>query len=117
MYNTVKLDSKHWCLQRYLWEPSLDPNIEPLQIVIKTVIYGVKSSGNQAECTLRKTAELFKDDYPLVFEVIMKDSGYKHKLCCITKLLKTSKEILKKLISHRCQSEVKVTSLDDAQTK
>ena len=47
--------------------------MEPLQKVIKTIIYGVKSSGNQAECALRKTAEMFKEDYPEVYEVIMKD--------------------------------------------
>ena len=73
MYNTVKLCPKHWCLQRYLWEPTLDPTKEPLQKIIMTIIYGVKSSGNQAECALRKVAELFKDDYPEVYDVIMKD--------------------------------------------
>ncbi len=73
MYNNVSLIPENWCLQRYLFEPNLDPTKEPLEKVIKTAIYGVKSSGNQAECALRKTAELSKEQYPEVYEVVTKD--------------------------------------------
>ena len=40
---------------------------------IKTLIYGVKSSGNQAERGLRETARLSKDEYPRVNEIVEKD--------------------------------------------
>ena len=74
MYNTIKLLSSDWCLQRYLWEPDLDPNKEPLEKVIMTVIYGVKSSGNQSERGLRLTAEHSKDEYPEVNRVVCEDT-------------------------------------------
>ena len=73
MYNSVRLDKTHWALQRYLWEESLDPNRPPEQKVIKTLIYGVKSSGNQAERCLRETAKLSQDDHPDINEIVSKD--------------------------------------------
>ena len=74
MYNAVKLQSSYWCLQRYLFEPSLDPDKEPEEKVIKTLIYGVKSSGNQAEQGLRLTADLFKHEYPDVNSIVREDT-------------------------------------------
>ena len=47
--------------------------IAPRIKVVKTVIYGVRPSGNMAECALRRTAELTKSDYPKAFDVIKKD--------------------------------------------
>ena len=41
--------------------------------MIKTLIYGVRSSGNQAERAVRKTAKLCKDDYPRQNEIIQGD--------------------------------------------
>ena len=41
--------------------------------VIKTLIYGVRSSGNQAGRGLRKTAELMSLQYPRASEMITKD--------------------------------------------
>ena len=41
--------------------------------VIKTLIYGVKSSGNQAERGIRETANLQKSKYPRQNEVVNKD--------------------------------------------
>ena len=73
MYNNVKLQSHHWCFQRYLFEPNLDPNKEPLEKVIMTVIYGAISSGNQAECGLQKTAQIFQEEYPEAHDVIVDD--------------------------------------------
>ena len=49
MYNSVKLVEDDWCLQRYIWQKDLDTKKLPEEKVIKTLIYGVKSSGNQAE--------------------------------------------------------------------
>ena len=73
MYNTLKLLDIHWIYQMYLWHPDLDPDVEPVAKVIKTLIYGVKSSGNQAEYGLRKTADLQKEQYPRINEIVQDD--------------------------------------------
>ena len=73
MYNRIKLREPFWCLQRYLWNAELDPSKEPDEKIIKTAIYGVTSSGNQAENGLRKTADKQKDEYPEVNEIVKKD--------------------------------------------
>ena len=39
----------------------------------RLLIYGVKSSGNQAECGLRRTAKLMEEGHPRVCEIIHKD--------------------------------------------
>ena len=49
MYNTVRLNEDHWCYQLYFWDNNLSHEEQPTVKVIKTLIYGVKSSGNQAE--------------------------------------------------------------------
>ena len=73
MYNSVKLREEDWCLQRYIWQKDLDPKCIPDEKVIKTLIYGVKSSGNQAERALRLTAANYKEDYNEVSEIIHRD--------------------------------------------
>ena len=73
MYNAVRLHKAHWRYQLYLWHDKLDPNAEPVWKVIKTLIYGVRSSGNQAEVALRRAAELSRDEYPEVCDVINND--------------------------------------------
>jgi hypothetical protein len=74
MYNTIKLDKSHWRYQMYLWSPNLDVGEEPRWKVIKTAIYGIRSSGNQAECGLRRTAELSRNDYPEACDAIVNDT-------------------------------------------
>ena len=73
MYNSIKLRQEDWCYQRYIWQQDLDPSKIPDEKVIKTLIYGVRSSGNQAETGLRKTADISKNEYPEVCEIIHKD--------------------------------------------
>ena len=73
MYNSVKLSEEDWCYQLYLWDNELNPENVPRTKVIKTLIYGVKSSGNQAERGLRKTAELQKQEYPRCNDIIQRD--------------------------------------------
>ena len=73
MYNAVQLREQDWCLQRYLWQDTLDSNIPPEEKVIKTLIYGVKSSGNQAERGLRETANSSQEEYPEVSEIVNRD--------------------------------------------
>ena len=73
MYNQVKLEHSYWSMQRYWWHETLDPDEPPVEKVIKTLIYGCKSSGNQAEHAIRLTASLFKEDFPEINEIVHKD--------------------------------------------
>ena len=73
MYNTVKLQEEDWCLQRYIWEENLNPSKFPQEKIIKTLIYGIKSSGNQAEYSLPKTASASKSEHPEANIVIQRD--------------------------------------------
>ena len=52
---------------------NLNPSKFPQEKIIKTLIYGIKSSDNQAEYVLRKTASASKSEYPEVNIVIQKD--------------------------------------------
>ena len=74
MYNTVRLKKSHWRYQLYLWSDNLDPSLKPVWKVIKTLIYGVRSSGNQAECALRRTAELSEDQFPEAADAVKSDT-------------------------------------------
>ena len=71
MYNVIRLDNVHWKYQLFLWSDDLMVGDVPLWKVIKTVIYGVRPSGDIAECGLRRTAELSRDIYPKAYDVIM----------------------------------------------
>ena len=73
MYNTIKLNEEHWCYQLYLWDNELSSDNRPKWKVIRTLIYWVISSGNQAEWGLRQTAEMLKDKYPRENDIIVKD--------------------------------------------
>ena len=74
MYNVVKLKPEHWTYQRYLFEKDLDPSCEPYEKLVITLIYGVTSSGNQAEYGLRDTAERQRDTYPDAANAIVNDT-------------------------------------------
>ena len=73
MYNTVRLNQSDWCYQRYISDLDLDPSRIPEETVIRTLIYGVRSSGNQAECGLCKFAELSQNTYPKVNHIVQND--------------------------------------------
>ena len=73
MYNAVRLDKTHWRFQMYLWDDELMMERVPRWKVIKTLIYGVRPSGNLAECGIRRTAELCKNEFPKAYEVILND--------------------------------------------
>ena len=53
---------------------SLKGNNKPRWKVIKTLIYGVRPSGNLAVCGLRRTAELCRNEFPDVYDVIIHDT-------------------------------------------
>ena len=74
MYNVIKLKPEHWTYQRYLWGNELDPDEMPKDKLCKTLIYGVKSSGNQAQCGLRMTAKAQEDQYPSAARAIIEDT-------------------------------------------
>ena len=73
MYNTIKLNEDHWTYQRYLWHPTLELGQEPEEKVIRTLIYGVKSSGNQAEYALRQVAKMSQSEFPEVYNIVHKE--------------------------------------------
>ena len=73
MWNTVTLHEENWCLQRYIRHYKLDPTNISEEKVIKTLIYGVKSSGNQVERDLRETATLSEDEYLQINQILSKD--------------------------------------------
>ena len=60
------MHKEFWKFQLYWWSPILEP-------VIKTVIYGIKCSGNQGDWALRMLAEMTAGEYPMANETIMND--------------------------------------------
>ena len=64
IYNTVKLQQEDWCLQRYLWEENIYSNNFPQDKSIKTLVYSVKSSSNQAEYSTKEALSKFQSEYP-----------------------------------------------------
>ena len=85
MYNKVGLKPEHWCYQLYYYHDSLDPDIEPRIKVNKTLTYGVRSSGNQAERAVQKTAEMQKLEFPRENEVINDDTYVDEAKCTMVK--------------------------------
>ena len=73
MYNSVNLRKEFWRYQLYWWSENLGLNEKALIKVIMTCIYGVKSSGNQAERALRLVAEKMSGKYPLAYDIVMRD--------------------------------------------
>ncbi len=73
MYNRIKMEKCHWRFQLYLWDENLDPGREPKTKVIKTCIYGVRPSGNQAERALRLTSTMFMNEYPKAYSIVQND--------------------------------------------
>lgn len=73
MYNTVQLKQSDWCYQRYIWNDGLNQGNIPEEKIIKTLIYGVRSSGNQAVFGLRKVAQLSEPEFPEVNQTVRDD--------------------------------------------
>ena len=48
-YNSVPLNVENWRYQLYWWCENLDVERPPLQMVIKTLIYGERPNGSLAE--------------------------------------------------------------------
>ena len=73
MYNSVRLAKEHRCYQLCLYHPDLTPGAKPIVYVIDTLIYGVKSSGNQAERAIREIARLSSEDFPRQNQIVQND--------------------------------------------
>ena len=102
MYNSVLLDPAYWCYQRYWWQENLDPRNPIVQKVIKTLIFGMKSSGNQAERALRLTASLMEEQYPEASQVV-RDDTYVDDMLSGARSTAEAKDIaedIKQLIRH-----------------
>ena len=63
-YNGLKLLPEFFKFQRYLWKRDLDPNNPILVYLILTIIYGLKSSGQQTICGLRLLARIVIQQFP-----------------------------------------------------
>ena len=74
MYNAILLHPAYWCYQRYWWQEGLNSDSPIEEKVIKTLIYGIKPSGNQAERALRLTATKMEAEYPKAANVMKKDT-------------------------------------------
>ena len=73
MYNSVRMNKDFWRYQLYWWSDRLTGEEEPRLKVIKSVIYGLKCSGNQAERALRLAVQLQRDRYPMAYDIVMND--------------------------------------------
>ena len=63
-YNQVRLDPSCYHYQLYLWRTNLDLSQPVTVMVVKTLIYGVKSSGNQLFSGLEKVADYSISHFP-----------------------------------------------------
>ena len=70
-YNSCKLQAEYWNLQRFLWKEDIDPDAEAIEMVMKTLIYGVKCVSAQSEEAKLKLAEAVKTMFPDVYHLIL----------------------------------------------
>ena len=56
-YNGVKLAPEHYKFQQYLWKDQLKPSNPTIPMVVKTLIYGVRSAGGQTMVGFDKLAQ------------------------------------------------------------
>lgn len=70
-YNSFKLGSKQWNLQRFLWQDDLNPDAEVMEGVITTLIYGVKSVSAQSEDSIKQLAEAIRPTNPVLADFLL----------------------------------------------
>ena len=61
-YNCVSLHPEHLRYHKYLWVEELNPDGEIVEMVVLTLIYGVKSAGNQTMVAFKVVAEIARRD-------------------------------------------------------
>jgi len=84
MYNNLWMDPRDFCYNLFLWIDELNPE-NPVEIWVFTrAMYGVVSTGNQAESAIRRAARKLEDEFPLGAEAIINhvyvDDGLPHAL-------------------------------------
>ena len=63
-YNQVKLEPSEFRWHKYLWVDSLDPSGTVRTRIMRTIIYGVKPSGNQTAEGIEQVAQYVMDNFP-----------------------------------------------------
>ena len=56
-YNGTRLKPEHLAYQKYLWQEQLDPSAPVKVMHVATLIYGVKSAGQQCQAAIEKLAD------------------------------------------------------------
>ena len=69
-YASIKLVQDQWHLQRILYKPLLDPDADPIEAVITSLIWGVKSVSAQSEAAVIKLAEHIRSKNPRLAELL-----------------------------------------------
>ena len=63
-YNAVKLVPEHYRYQQYLWKEDLDDSKPTVLMLIRTLIYGVRPSGNLTGAGFVRVAEYAQVEHP-----------------------------------------------------
>ena len=69
-YASIKLVEDQWNLQRVLFKDNLDPEAEPIEAIIRTLIWGIKSVSAQSEAAIIKLADCVRDKQPLLADFL-----------------------------------------------
>jgi len=77
-YNQVELDPSNYRYQQYLWKPDLDPSCPVEIMIVRTLIYGVKSAGNQLFSGFESVADYCLEKFPehSPGAIALKQDGY-----------------------------------------
>ena len=73
-HNQVHLTDKDMHMQRFLWR-KMEKDVPPLSYAVKVNNFGVKPANSIATCALHKSADHFRDVYPIESQEI-KDQTY-----------------------------------------
>ena len=63
-YNAIKLVPEHFRYQQYLWKEGLKEENPTITMVIRTLIYGVRPSGNLTGAGFVRVAEYAEEHRP-----------------------------------------------------
>ena len=74
-YCCCKLISEDMNLTRFLYNPDLDQNSEPLECVFLALIFGLKSASAQTEFMKKKLADEIREEYPDL-ALLLDESSY-----------------------------------------
>ena len=70
-YNALYIEEEHLCFQLFLWVEDLDPEGDVIIMVFSRAMYGVVSTGNQAETAIRRGAVHYQIEKPLGAQCIL----------------------------------------------